>query len=109
MSTDPTVDRALETLAGMVLSDGRLWGTAATPIQWEDANAVLDRSGPRRHWLGRARGYSKTTDVAAMALAAMLTQLPPGSMSYAVAGDHDQARLLLNAARGFLQRTEALQ
>ena len=41
--------------------------------------AVLDVEAERSsHWLGRAGGYSKNTDVAAMTAAVMLTQAPPG-------------------------------
>lgn len=100
---------ALQLLARLVLDDGRQWGLAATPEQWGDAGAVLDREAPqRRHWLGRARGYSKTVDVAAMSIAAMLTQMRAGASAYAAAADRDQARLLLDAIRGFSHRTPDL-
>jgi len=104
-----TTDDALALLAGLVLSDGRRWGQAATSVQWADARAVLDPDGPRRHWLGRARGYSKTTDTAGLSLAAMLRQLPAGSLMYAAAADQDQARLVMTALRGFVERTAGLR
>ena len=97
-------------LAGLLLEDGRSWGAAATPEQWSDARAVLDLEAPRRrHWIGRARGYSKTSDVAAFVLIAMLTQLKPGQIAYAAAADRDQARLLLDSLRGYVSRDEALR
>lgn len=103
-----TTDAALGLLASLVLEDGRRWGEAAVPHQWADARAVLDVDGPRRHWLGRSRGYSKTTDVGGLASAMMLTQLAPGSTAYAGAADRDQARLLADKVRGFVQRTPEL-
>lgn len=110
MSTTTTTDQALALLASLRLADGRPWGEVATAHQWADARAVLDTSGPRRHWIGRSRGYSKTGDVAGMALAAMLSgQLAPGSMVYAAASDKDQAALLLSAVRNYVVRTPELQ
>lgn len=102
------VDTALALLASLVLEDGRRWGEAAEPVQWRDAASVLDVDGPRRHWLGRSRGYSKTTDTAGLTLAMMLTQLAPGAAAYAGAADKDQARLLADKIRGFVQRTPEL-
>jgi phage terminase large subunit-like protein len=98
---------ALDVLSASVLPDGRRWGEAATEGQWSDARAVLCGSAPYSY-LTRARGYSKTTDLAAIALAAMATQLPPRSRSYAMAADRDQGRLLLDAADGFILRTPVL-
>lgn len=106
---------ALSVLAGLVLADGHRWGDAAEALQKADAAAVLDpQGGPRRHWLGRARGRSKTTDVAGMTLSVLLTPaeqggLRPGSVAYAGAADKDQARLLLDAARGYVARTPELR
>jgi hypothetical protein len=101
-------DAGLALLASLVLEDGRRWGEAAHPHQWRDARAVLSVDGPRRHWLGRARGWSKTTDVAGLSLAVMLTQLSPGAAAYAAAADRDQARLLTDKIRGFTTRTPEL-
>jgi len=97
---------ALATMAGFVLEDGRSWGSAATEAQIAQAAAVLDPTGTvRRFWLGRARGYSKTTDVAAMSLAALITGIiPAGGQGFVCAADEDQARLLLEAAEGFIRR-----
>jgi phage terminase large subunit-like protein len=105
----------LSVLSGLVLESGRRWGEAAEPLQWDDARAVLEPgAGPRRHWLGRARGRSKTTDVAGMTLSVLLTEaeqggLQPGSVAYAGAADKDQARLLLDAARRYVAQTPELR
>lgn len=96
-------------LASLVLEDGRRWGDAAVPHQVADARAVLDVDGPRRHWLGRSRGYSKTSDTAGMSAAVMLTQLAAGSTAYAAAADKDQARLLADKIRGYAVRTPELR
>lgn len=101
--------RALDLLATFVLEDGRRWGEAAVPVQWADADAVLDPDTTRPYsWISRARGYSKTSDLAALTVAAMLEQLPPGARCYALASDQDQARLLVDAIRGFATRTPGL-
>lgn len=101
--------RALDVLRGLVLESDHRWGEIATEHQLGDAQAVLEPGdGPRRHWHGRARGYSKTSDVAGMSIAALLTQFRAGDAAYAAAGDRDQAGLLLAAARGFLARTPEL-
>ena len=98
----------LDFMGSLVTEDGRFWAQVATGDQIVDAVAVLD-AGVRRHWLGRARGYSKTTDVAAMALTAMVTGLiPPGGRGYAAAADGAQAGLLVDAARGFVSSTPGL-
>lgn len=104
-----THDDAMAVLAALVLEDGRRWGEAATDWQRADAAAVLDLSGPRLHFQTRPRGGSKTTDEAGVALAVLLEQAPPGSRSYALATDGEQAGLLTDAMRGFVARTPELQ
>jgi len=107
----PTRSRgeALNQLAGLILEDGRTWGAAATKVQRADAEAILDADAKRRfHFITRARGYSKTTDLGACAIAVLLAQAPPASKSYAVAADQAQARLLLDAVEGFVRRTPGL-
>jgi phage terminase large subunit-like protein len=96
---------ALALLSSLVLEDGRRWGAAAQPFQVDDARAVLDLSGSRRHYLTRPRGGSKTTDLAGIGIAVLLEQAPGGSRSYAFAADRDQAGLLLDAVAGFASRT----
>lgn len=98
----------MDLLGGLVLSDGRRWGKAAEPWQRADAEAILGEDGPRLHFLTRPRGASKTTDLAGVALAALVVQLPAGARGYAVAADADQASLLVDAARGFVARTPDL-
>jgi hypothetical protein len=68
------LDDALDVLAGHI---GRWWDTA-TPTEHEDARALLSLDGPRRHWLGRAKGYSKTRDVAGISIIFLLTQMAWG-------------------------------
>ena len=99
---------ALEVLHGLVLEDGRRWGEAAVSWQRDDGAAVLDVGGPRLHYLTRPRGGSKTSDLAAVAIAALLTQAPTRSRSYGYAADRGQASLLLDALGGFVQRTPGL-
>lgn len=99
---------ALAVLRGLVLDNGRTWGAAALPFQREDAQAVLDCAGASMAFLTRARGASKTVDLAGMLVAVLLEQAPPGSRSYAIAADEDQAGLLVDAIRGFVARTAGL-
>jgi hypothetical protein len=99
------MSEALAVWCALVLEDGRRLGDAADRLQRSDAAAVLAPSEPRRHWLGRTRGYAKTSDAAAMTLAAMLTDAPPGARMYVGAGDRDQARLSLDSLHGFVTRT----
>ncbi len=104
MVTDP----AVSLLASLVLEDDRRWGDAAVDEQWDDARGVLDQTGPPYHFLTRARGYSKTSDLGGIAIAVMLEQLPPGSRLYGLASDKDQGRLLSDAIAGFSARTPGL-
>lgn len=95
-------------MAGFVLEDGRCWGEVAYDWQREDAEAVIDRDGPRRHFWLRARGRSKTGDAAATALSLLLTEAPPRSRSHAYAVDADQAAILTDAIAGYVMRTPKL-
>ena len=70
-------EAVLDLLAALTNPVGR-WGDKATEDQWSDAEAILSMDGPRRHWLGHAKGYSKTRDVAALSLVALLTQFLAG-------------------------------
>jgi hypothetical protein len=87
------------------------WGPMATADQWNDATAVLDLSGPRRHWQGRAKGYSKTRDAAATSIVAGLTQFPTPSdeLGYVAASDSDQAALLRQSVQSFVNGTPELK
>ena len=92
-----------------MIEDGRRWGEAASDWQWADARAVLDPTGPRRHFPTRPRGGSKTTDLGGIAIAALLEQLPRLSESQAFAADRDQASRLIKAVRGFADRTPEIR
>jgi len=100
----------VEILSGLRLEDGSTWGESATELQWSDALAVLARDPQvRRFWIGRTRGYSKTTDTAGFTIAAALGGLiPPGEKGFCVAADRDQAALVSEAVEGFVRRTPEL-
>jgi hypothetical protein len=100
------VSRALDILATLRLEDGREWGDAATAIQLEDARAVLGGEQPY-NFLTRSRGFSKTTDLAGVAIAWLLT-FPTGARLYWLAADQDQGRLAVDAINGFATRTDLL-
>jgi hypothetical protein len=84
------------------LESGERWIDAAVDVQRSDAAAVLG-DVPTYHWWGRARGWSKTSDLAAISLEVLL-HAPPGSRSYAFGADRDQAALLPDALAGFVFR-----
>ena len=109
MTTTTTRAAALDLIASLVLEDARRWGEVAVLAQWRDARSVLDPDSLTPYsFLTRARGYSKTADLAGMSIAAMLTDLPAGSRLYAIASDLDQGRLLVDSVRGFAARTPEL-
>jgi phage terminase large subunit-like protein len=92
-------------LDALRVENGRRWGDVATDVQRADALAVLDaQSATPYHWLGRARGWSKTSDLAAVALEVLLAQAPPGARLYGFGADRDQAGLLVDALSGFVYR-----
>jgi hypothetical protein len=96
---------ALALLSALVLEDGRRWGEAAAGFQMNDARAMLDLGGPRRHFLTRPRGGSKTTDLGGISAAVLLEQAPRQARCYAFAADRDQAGLLIDSIAGFVDRT----
>src|SRR5664280_2339718 len=101
-----TTSDAFSVLAGFRNEDGRTWGQAADAVQIIDAKAILDVDGPRRHWIGRPRGYSKTHDVAGMLLADLITgKIPPSNPGYLAAADRGQAGLALDSIEGFVNRS----
>jgi hypothetical protein len=101
---------ALELLGGLVCEDGSTWAEQAAGFQHGDAAAVCagPDAGPRRHFVVRPRGASKTTDAAGIALALMVSEAPKRSRSYIYAVDADQALELLDALSGFVSRTPGL-
>lgn len=101
---------ALDLMCALVLEDGRRWGEAADPIQLADARAVLDTtSATPYHYETRARGWSKTADLAGAEIAVMLAQLPASSRLYALGADRDQGRLFVDSIAGFVSRTPELR
>jgi phage terminase large subunit-like protein len=96
-------------MSSFVLPSGARWGDSATPLQRDDARSVFSDSEQRRHWIGRARGYAKTTDAAAITLAALLTgMVAPEHPAFVAAGDAEQAALLRDSIEGFVNRTDGL-
>ena len=88
----------------MVLEDGRSWGEAALSWQWDDAIAIITGT-VRRTYMLRARGMSKTSDTACVALALLLTEAPASSTSHAYAVDGDQAGILHQTLTGLIDRS----
>jgi len=105
------VSDSLDLLHGLVLHDGSRWGATADPWRTADAASILDPAlgQPLQHFLTRPRGGWKTTDLAAVMLAWLVTTAPPLARGYWAAGDEDQAALGLDAVRGLVQRTPALR
>jgi hypothetical protein len=101
---------ALELLAGLVTESGLTWAEQVADWQRLDAEAIVapPDGGPRRHFLVRPRGASKTTDAAAIALALLLEEAPPRSRSYVYAVDQGQAAELGHELVGFVMRTPGL-
>ena len=102
-SEAPPVE-GLEILAALRLDDGRAWGEVAVDFQWRAAEAILDRASPPYSYLTRARGSSKTCDLAGIAVA-VLEHAPPGAQLYAAAADREQAGLVIREIGGFVRRT----
>jgi len=102
-------DNALNLLSGLVVdANGTRWGHRATALQHRDAEALLDLNGPRRHWIGRSRGYAKSDDLAAISIAVLLEQLAGGDVAIVCASDRDQARILIDRIRWIAKRTPGL-
>ncbi len=98
--------KARDVLAVLRLEDGRRWLDAADEWQRADALAVLDGERPYS-FLTRSRGGSKTTDLAACALADLLTA-DERLRCYWLAADSDQGALALDCIAGFTARTPTL-
>jgi hypothetical protein len=104
----PSTSTAGEIMGGLILPSGETWGSAASPVQLETAHQVLADDPPaRRFFVGRPRGYSKTTDTAAMTISAVLGGIiQPGERAYFCAADRDQARLAADALAGWARRSD---
>jgi hypothetical protein len=63
-------EAALHLAASLVSDRGPRLGDLWVEFQHEDARAILTPAdgAPRQHWLGRPKGGSKDTDVAALVL-----------------------------------------
>ena len=98
----------LDVVAGLVLEDGRLWGDVAGDFQLEDARRILLGEGPPYSFLTRPRGGSKTTDLAGMSIA-FLVSLEKGAQLDWLASDREQGQLAIAAIQGFVDRTPYLK
>lgn len=99
----------LDVVHSLVLESGHRWGELATPEQSEDMAALLGDDGPRRHFWLRARGRSKSTDVAAASIAMLLAGgCRAGDELICGAAGRDQASLIVRKARGLVERTPEL-
>jgi hypothetical protein len=102
-------DPALALVAGMVVDAGQTWGATATGWQRDLMRRVLVPDGDVLQWWDvRPRGGRKSTDLAAMLVALLLTQAPPSSRSYVVAADSDQGAEIVDAARAIVGATPGL-
>lgn len=99
---------AMALMGGLVLETGQLWGNVAEPWQWKLAEWAFDPKSQPNRWESRPRGGSKSTDTAGLLMVSMLTTLPAGSQLDGYAVDRDQARLIVDWARGIVTRTPAL-
>lgn len=102
------VKEAKALLAALVLEDERRIGDAWEPWQWRLAEWMFDEQARPNRFETRPRGGSKSTDSACILMVSMLTTLPAGSQLDAYAADRDQARLIVDWARGAVSRTPAL-
>jgi len=99
--------RPRDALPLLVLEDGRRWLDAAFPFQIENMIATLEGDRPYC-WDGRARGCSKTGDLAGAA-AVVLWTAERRLRAYWLAADRDQAALALDAIGGYLDRSAQLR
>jgi len=100
---------ALDMMWGLRMEDGRRWGEVAADFQKEDAEAIFDEAPPHRHFLTRARGGSKTTDLAGIAVSWLAAEAPPLGTGRIVAASSEQAGRLIDAAHLFQLHTPELE
>src|SRR5690349_4272466 len=103
------MSEALALLSGFITESGETWAEQAAYFQRDDAESIVGaKAGPRRHFIVRPRGASKTTDVAAISLALLISEAPKRSRSYVYAVDAEQALEVHDALVGFVSRTPGL-
>ena len=98
--------KARDVLAILRLEDDRRWIDAAHDFQRADALAVLEGKEPY-NFLTRARGGSKTSDLAGAAVSDLLVA-PPHRRLYWLAADAGQGGLAIDAISGYTTRTPGL-
>lgn len=107
VATEPEVSGP-NVMYALVLPSGKRWGEVACDFQVEDVEAIFAPEWPNKHFMTRARGGSKTSDLAGFALAWLYADSKPRERGYVVAANADQAALLIDAAAGFIARTPEL-
>jgi len=98
--------KPFDVVAQLRIESGKRWADVAVSWQLADLRAVL-AGDVAMHFLVRPRGGSKTSDLAAVAIAWLLSA-SPGARYFAAAGDRDQARLLVDAVQGFAARSPSI-
>ena len=101
------MNAATAILHDLRLEDGRRWGDAAYPFQRDDAEVVLEGDRPYS-FLTRARGASKTSDLAGCALAMLLTASHRARL-YWLAADKEQGQLAIDAINSYCDRSPAVR
>jgi hypothetical protein len=96
---------------GLRVETGDRWGEVARSFQKTDAEAILlnERPAATWHFLTRARGASKSTDIAGLGLSWLMTDARPLANGHIVAASTNQAAIIIDAAAGFVARTEELE
>lgn len=98
---------SLDTLAQLRLDDGRLWLDAAYDFQLADVRSALEPGAPPYAYWTRPRGGSKTEDLAAVEVSALLAE-ESATRSYWCAADQGQGQLAIDSIAGFAKRTPAI-
>lgn len=99
---------ALDVMYGLVLENGLPWGQVAADFQREDADAIFADEGPRRHFLTRGRGGSKSTDIAGVSISWLLAEARPMARGYVIAANTEQGSIIIDAAAALVGATPGL-
>lgn len=99
---------ALDVMYGLVLENGLPWGEVAAGFQREDADAIFAQEGPRRHFITRGRGGSKSTDISGVSISWLLAEARPMARGYVVAANTEQGSIIIDAAAALIGSTPGL-
>ncbi len=94
MAVSSGTDRAVNLLSALVTSEVGSGGVSGRLRCSERLLGVVGSGWSSRHWIGRSREYSKTDDLAAVSLVAVLEQLKPSQEALAVRGSRSGALLI---------------